>query len=112
MAGSWVLIEEGVVPLRCWWNNPHQKNNHVVLVLPEVFGINSWVRSVADRLAGQGIAALAMPLFSRTAPDLELGYSEEDLAEGRQHKDATTTTQIFTDASTAIMWLKTTCNHP
>ena len=50
MAGNWVVVEEGLVPLRCWWNKPDQHSNHLVLVLPEVFGVNSWVRSVVDRL--------------------------------------------------------------
>ena len=106
MAGNWVVIEEAPVPLRCWWNNPDQDSNHIVLVLPEVFGVNSWVRSVVDRLADHGFAALAMPLFARTAPELELGYSEADLVEGRRHKELTTTEQILADASAAIAWLK------
>ena len=55
----------------------------VYIVLPEVFGVNAWVRSVADRLAAQGIPALAVPLFARTAPELELGYETSDLAQGR-----------------------------
>ena len=106
MAGDWVVIEEGEVPLRCWWNDPNQNNNNVALILPEVFGVNSWVRSVVDRLAGHGFAALAMPLFARTAPLLDLGYSEEDLVEGRRHKKITTTENILTDASAAITWLR------
>ena len=53
-----------------------------VLVLPEVFGLNGWVRRVADRLAGEGYAALAMPIFERTAPGLELGYDAAGLAAG------------------------------
>ncbi len=106
MAGNWVVIEEAPVPLRCWWHNPDQDSNHIVLVLPEVFGVNSWVRSVVDRLAEHGVAALAMPLFARTAPELELGYSEEDLVEGRRHKELTTTEQILADTSAAITWLK------
>ena len=106
MAGNWVVIEEGPVPLRCWWNNPDQDSNHIVLVLPEVFGVNSWVRTVVDRIAEHGVAALAMPLFARTAPELELGYSEADLVEGRRHKELTTTEQILSDASAAITWLK------
>ncbi len=106
MAGNWVVVEEGPVPLRCWWNNPEQESKHIVLVLPEVFGVNSWVRSVVDRLASHGFAALAMPLFARTAPEVELGYSEADLVEGRRYKELTTTEQILADASAAIAWLK------
>ena len=106
MEGRWVQIEQGPVPLRCWWNNPQKESKHVVLVLPEVFGVNSWVRSVVDRLAEQGIPALAMPLFARTAPELELGYSDDDLVEGRRHKEQTTAQQILDDASTSLNWLK------
>ena len=106
MEGRWVLIEQGQVPLRCWWNNPQRESENVVLVLPEVFGINNWVRSVVDRLAEQGNPALAMPLFTRTAPELNLGYGEDDLVEGRLHKEQTTTQQILEDTSSSLNWLK------
>tara|TARA_B000000532_G_C18732308_1_gene347403 strand:+ start:115 stop:732 length:618 start_codon:yes stop_codon:yes gene_type:complete len=71
-----------------------------------VFGVNAWVRSVADRLAAQGHPALAVPLFSRTAPDLELAYDASDLAEGRRHKDATTSEQILADVAAAVSWFR------
>ncbi len=106
MEGHWVLIEQDQVPLRCWWNDPKKGRKHVVLVLPEVFGINSWVRSIVDRFAEKDIPALAMPLFARTAPYLNLGYNEDDLLEGRRHKDQTTTQQILDDASSCLHWLK------
>ena len=79
MEGRWVFIEQGQVPLRCWWNNPQKESKNIVLVLPEGFGINNWVKSVVDRFAEHGIPALAMPLFARTAPELNLGYGEDDL---------------------------------
>ena len=79
-------------------------------MLPEVFGVNAWVRSVADRLAAHGCPALAVPLFARTAPALELAYEPSDLAEGRRHKDATTTEQILSDVAAALDWLRT--RHP
>jgi len=111
MEGRWVQIEQGPVPLRCWWNNPQKESKHVVLVLPEVFGVNSWVRSVVDRLAEQGIPALAMPLFARTAPELDLGYTDDDLVEGRRHKEQTTAQQILDDASSALGWLRQQYNQ-
>ena len=79
--GVWVEVLNSSVCLRCWWAEPQRIANDIdsvshlkraYIVLPEVFGVNAWVRSVADRLAGAGVPALAMPLFSRTAPDLEL----------------------------------------
>ena len=78
-------------------------------MLPEVFGVNAWVRDVAERLADQGIPALAIPLFARSAPDLDLDYSDIALAEGRRHKDRTTTPQILSDLSAAAAWLQGRC---
>lgn len=75
-----------------------------VLVLPEVFGINGWVRSVAGRLAAAGFAALAVPLFARTAPELELGYDAEGLSLGRSHKERTSREELLRDLSRAADW--------
>ena len=110
---GWVELANGGVPLRCWWAPPQVNANdirskslvnRVYIVLPEVFGVNAWVRSVADRLAAHGHPALVLSLFSRTAPDLELAYEPSDLAQGRRHKDATTADQILGDVSAALSW--------
>ena len=113
-SSGWVDLANGAVPLRCWWAEPEGSANdidskslinRVYIVLPEVFGVNAWVRSVADRLAAQGHPALAVPLFARTAPDLELAYEQADLAQGRRHKDATAADQILGDVAAAVDWL-------
>jgi len=108
--GEWLWIPpatDAQVPLRCWWARPAGDPARAgVLVLPEVFGINGWVRSVATRLAERGFAALVVPLFARTAPELELGYDPQALAEGRSHKDRTTTPQLLTDLAQAATWLQ------
>ena len=115
---GWVSVANGPLALRCWWSAPSETqhdinklsaSNRAYIVLPEVFGVNAWVRSVADRLAAQGIPALAVPLFARTAPELELAYETSDLAQGRAHKDATTASQILSDVSAAITWLQRRC---
>ena len=112
---AWVEVLNGPVRLRCWWAKPgiaandiesESLKNRVYIVLPEVFGVNAWVRSVADRLAVQGHPALAVPLFARTAPDLELAYEPSDLALGRRHKDATTSAQILADVAAALSWVR------
>lgn len=93
--------------LRCWWAQPGGRPARAgVLVLPEVFGVNSWVRSVADRLAHRGYAALAVPLFARSAPDLELGYDDVGLRQGRVHKEQTTTATLLADLDRAASWLQ------
>ena len=64
-------------------------------VRPEIFGLNGWVPP-----------ALAMPLFARTAPELELGYDPDSTSEGRRHKEATSTEGILADAQVSIDWLR------
>lgn len=106
---SWQSLEGPDVPLRCWWSPASGTSacqDRAVLVLPEVFGVNAWVRSVADRLALAGVSALAMPLFARTAPRLELGYDPESLAEGRRHKDQAHAASILADLAAAAQWLQ------
>ncbi len=112
--GSWITVSNGPVPLRCWWSpSPSLKPDHrAVIVLPEIFGLNAWVRGVTDRLSAAGVPALAMPLFARTAPALDLGYDPESVVEGRRHKQATTTEGILADVQAAITWLHKTLDHP
>ena len=111
-------LDGGAVPLRCWWAPAGQDRHETVasdaykrafIVLPEVFGVNTWVRGVAERLAAHGMADLAMPLFARTAPALDLTYTDADLIEGRRHKEATTADQILEDLGVAIAWLQQRC---
>ncbi len=108
---EWITIEPmpgapEPCSLRCWWAPPVAEPRGGVLVLPEVFGLNSWVRTVSGRLAEQGYAALAVPLMARTAPDLELGYSPAELAIGRAHKDQVRADQLLGDLQTAATWLQ------
>ena len=111
---QWVAIPvtaAGVPPttLRAWWSRPVRAPlRGAVLVLPEVFGVNGWVRSVADRLAGQGYAALAIPSFARTAPELDLGYDDQGLSLGREHRDRVTASAFLADAGAAVRWLQQT----
>lgn len=107
-AAEWVTLEApGAHRLRCWWASPAAEQPlGAVLVLPEVFGVNGWVRSVAERLAAAGYGALAMPIFARTAPDFETGYDEAGLALGREHRDAVTAAGLLADACRAIAWLQ------
>ena len=95
------------VQLRCWWARPAATPaKAAVLVLPEVFGVNGWVRGVAERLAAAGYAALAMPIFARTAPNFEADYDGAGLEEGRRHRDLVTAADLLADASLAIGWLQ------
>ena len=108
--GSWLMVtpqSPAGVPLRCWLAQPQERPPRGgVLVLPEVFGVNAWVRSVAGRLAAEGYVALALPLFARTAPELELAYDEASLLEGRSHKQRTSSDTLVVDLAAAAAGLR------
>lgn len=54
-----------------------------VVVVQEIFGVNSHIRSVADGYAERGYVAIAPALFDRIKPNMELGYEGDDVATGR-----------------------------
>lgn len=54
-----------------------------IVVIQEIFGVNSHIRSICDRLAGDGYAAIAPALFDRTERDFESGYSPEEIEKAR-----------------------------
>jgi carboxymethylenebutenolidase len=54
-----------------------------VLVFQEIFGVNSHIRSVTDRLAQEGYLAIAPQLFDRLEQNFESGYSAEEVAAAR-----------------------------
>lgn len=47
-----------------------------VIVLQEIFGVNSYIRDVTQRIAALGYVAVAPDLFHRTAPGFEIGYKD------------------------------------
>ena len=50
-----------------------------LVVIQEVFGVNSHIRSVADNYAKDGFLVVAPALFDRIQPGIELGYEGADL---------------------------------
>ena len=67
---------------------PEGKPRGAVVVLQEIFGVNSHIRSVADRYASQGYVVVAPAMFARVKANVELGYTEEDMKTGFALKGA------------------------
>jgi carboxymethylenebutenolidase len=67
---------------------PAGKPKAAVVVLQEIFGVNSHIRSVADGYAAEGYLAVAPATFHRVKPGVEIGYSPEDMTAGSALKAA------------------------
>jgi carboxymethylenebutenolidase len=59
-----------------------------LVLLQEIFGVNSHIRAVADGLADDGLLVVAPALFHRVRPEVELGYSEAEMGKARVLKQA------------------------
>ena len=67
---------------------PAGKAKGGIVVIQEIFGVNSHIRSVADGYAAQGYLAVAPSTFHRVKPGVDLGYQQEDMAAGMALKTA------------------------
>ena len=53
-----------------------------VVVIQEVFGVNTHIREVADGFAREGYLAIAPAIFDRFERGVKLGYETDDIATG------------------------------
>lgn len=67
---------------------PLVKPRGAIVVLQEIFGLNSHICSVVDGYAARGYYALAPATYQRVSPGIELGYTLEDIEQGMALKAA------------------------
>ena len=77
-----------------------------VLVFMEIFGINSHIRDITERIAAEGFVALAPDYFHRTGAGMELNYDDEGMAEGMGHLGQLQAEQMISDAQAAKDFLE------
>ena len=67
---------------------PDGRPRGAVVVLQEIFGVNSHIRNVADGYAAAGYLAVAPATFHRVKAGVELGYTGDDMGAGMALKAA------------------------
>ena len=72
MGDIWVDVRGKDGSFGAYLAGPKSGKGPGVVVIQEIFGINKFVRNVADWLADQGYLALAPDLFWRIKPNIEL----------------------------------------
>jgi len=77
-----------------------------VIVFMEIFGINSHIRDVVERVAGEGYVALAPDFFHRTGPGVEYGYDDTGFAEGMKLLNGLKADEMIADAKAAVAALR------
>jgi carboxymethylenebutenolidase len=80
MAGKWIEISAGDgSQFRGYLSVPASGKGPGIVLCQEIFGINAYVREVADYYAEEGYVVLAPDLFWRLQKDVDLGYTEADM---------------------------------
>ena len=89
-----------------WQAKPGGTTKAGMVVIQEIFGVNNHIRNVTDRFAEDGYLALAPAMFDRRKPGVELGYTQDGIAQGREIAMSLTPTEIMADVAGAIKALR------
>ncbi len=79
-----------------------------VVIVQEIFGVNSHIRSLVDRYAAMGYHAIAPALFDRVERDVELDYTAEGIARGRQIRAGVEWDDSMLDVAAAVEAVRST----
>ncbi|MGS0892646.1 dienelactone hydrolase family protein [Burkholderia stagnalis] len=82
MTAQWIDIPTGNDSFGGYLALPKGGKGPAVIIIQEIFGVNSHIRAVADQYAADGYVALAPDVFWRTQPRVELTYDGADRDKG------------------------------
>lgn len=85
---------------------PAGRPHGAVVVLQEIFGVNSHIRAVTDGFAAEGYTAIAPALFDRVRRGIQLGYSQPEMQEGKGYVQQLQLDQTLKDVGAAIAVVK------
>ncbi len=107
MAGQWIDIAAADGgSFKGYLTVPASGSGPGILLLQEIFGVNSSMREVADYYAEEGYVVLAPDLFWRMEPGIELGYSEADFNKAFGYYQRFDANQSIKDAADALKVLR------
>lgn len=90
----------------CYKADPEGPSKGGVVVIQEIFGVNSHIRSVADGYAADGYSVLAPALFDRAEKNFEVGYTPDDIAKGRDTRAKVDWADAVKDIAATVAALK------
>ncbi len=78
----------------------------LIVVVPEIFGVNSHIKSVADGYAADGYLAVAGSYFDRAQRQFEVGYSQADIAAGIEIMKKISFDDVMLDVAAVLVYGK------
>jgi len=80
---------------------PTGRPRGAIVVIQEIFGVNSHIRGLCDGFARDGYLAIAPALYDRAERGVDLGYGEADVARGREIRTRLDWADVMRDVQTA-----------
>ena len=77
-----------------------------VVVIQEIFGVNSHIKSLTDGFAADGYTSIAPALFDRVERGVEMGYQPSDIERGREMRGKLGWDTMVMDMKAAVDALK------
>jgi carboxymethylenebutenolidase len=77
-----------------------------VVIIQEIFGLNDHIREVVDDYADSGYIALAPDMFWRIEPNVQLGYSSEEVQKARAYRPKFNIDLGVRDVASAVATLR------
>jgi carboxymethylenebutenolidase len=81
--------------------DPAGEPRGAMVVVQEIFGVNSHIRAVCDDFAGEGYLAVAPALFDRAQRGVELGYQADDITANRAIREKVSLDEALADVEAA-----------
>lgn len=78
MAGQEIKIAVADGELSAYLATPASGSGPGVVVIQEIFGVNTWMRNITDDLAAAGYVALCPDLFWRIEPGVQINSEDEE----------------------------------
>lgn len=82
MKNSTVTIPVSGGQMSAYLALPESGHGPAIVLLQEIFGVNTAMREKANKLAERGYVVMVPDLFWRQTPDVQLGYDDAGRAEG------------------------------
>jgi carboxymethylenebutenolidase len=102
----WIDIPAGNDSFGGYLALPKSGKGPAVIIIQEIFGVNSHIRSVADQYAQDGYVALAPDVFWRVQPRVELTYDGADRNKGIELMQKTNVDLAVADIGAAAAALR------
>lgn len=101
--GDWIRLKaKDGHEFDAWKAEPEGAPKGAVVVIMEIFGVNSHIREVAEGYARDGYVAIAPAIYDRIKPRLECGYTPDEIAKARDWRAQCDLDEVIMDVEAAV----------